>query len=92
MDAADGPATPRGEHAAELADAFCRQARLRADALLQGLWHNTDTLDTKLASRVLDDQYTWLEEGIIDPSTPGPWIAAADPGASEHENVHRIPG
>jgi alkylation response protein AidB-like acyl-CoA dehydrogenase len=90
MDAADG--TPRGANATELADAFCRQSRLRADALLQGLWRNTDSLDTRVASRVLKDQYTWLEEGIIDPSTPGPWIAAADPGPSEHENVHRRPG
>jgi hypothetical protein len=56
------------------------------------LWHNTDTLDAKLARRVLKDQYTWLEEGIVDPSTPGPWIAPAEPGPSERENVHRRVG
>jgi alkylation response protein AidB-like acyl-CoA dehydrogenase len=92
MDAADGPGSPRGTTAAELADAFCRQARQRADELLRGLWHNTDTLDAKLARRVLKDQYTWMEEGIVDPSTPGPWIAAAEPGPSQRENVHRTVG
>jgi len=92
MDAADSPGSPRAQTSAELAGAFCRQARLRADDLLRGLWHNTDTLDAKLARRVLKDQYTWLEEGIVDPSTPGPWIAPADPGPSERENVHRRVG
>ena len=90
MDAAESPGSARGENAIELADAFCRQARLRADALLDGLWHNTDALDAKLASRVLGDRYTWLEEGVVDPSTPGPWIAPAEPGPSEQENVHRL--
>jgi hypothetical protein len=90
MDAADG--TSRGANATELADAFCRQSRIRVEALLQGLWRNTDALDTKLASHVLKDQYTWLEEGIVDPSTPGPWIADAEPGPSKEQNVHRRPG
>jgi hypothetical protein len=38
---------------------------------------------------VLAGRYTWLEEGIIDPSIPGPWIAEAEPGPSKTENVHR---
>jgi alkylation response protein AidB-like acyl-CoA dehydrogenase len=91
-DAAERRGSARGESAIELADAFCRQARLRTDALLQGLWHNTDALDAKLSRRVLEDRFTWVEEGIVDPSTPGPWIAPAEPGASEHENVHRLIG
>ncbi len=92
MDAAEGAGSARGASATELADAFCRQARLRVDALLNGLWHNTDALDAKLAKRILDSQFTWVEEGIVDPSIPGPWIAAADPGPSEHPNVHRTIG
>ncbi|HEY2442552.1 MAG TPA: acyl-CoA dehydrogenase family protein [Streptosporangiaceae bacterium] len=91
MDAAEGPASAR-ENAVELADAFCRQARQRADELLHRLWHNTDAADVKLAHQVLDGRYTWLEEGIVDPSTPGPWIASADPGPSKTENVHRHVG
>jgi hypothetical protein len=73
----------------ELADAFCRQARLRIESLFHGLWHNTDAADARLARRVLEGRYTWLEEGIVDPSTPGPWIAAAEPGPSARENIHR---
>ncbi|HEY3955606.1 MAG TPA: acyl-CoA dehydrogenase family protein [Streptosporangiaceae bacterium] len=80
----------RGVNATELADVFCRQARVRIDGLLRGLWHNTDALDAKVSRQVLDDRYTWLEEGVIDASTPGPWIAEAEPGPSQQENMHRI--
>jgi hypothetical protein len=68
---------------------FCQQARVRVDDLLRGLWHNTDALDVKVSRQVLGNRYTWLEEGIVDPSSPGPWIAPADPGPSQDENVHR---
>jgi hypothetical protein len=73
----------------ELADAFCRQARVRVDELLDRLWRNSDDNDRRLAASVLDGRYTWLEDGVLDPSIPGPWIAAAAPGASTKENVHR---
>jgi hypothetical protein len=43
----------------------------------------------RLARGVLSGRYTWLEEGIIDPSLPGPSVAAAEPGPSKLENVHR---
>ena len=39
------------EGAYELADAFCRQARLRVDALFDRLWHNTDDVDSRVAKR-----------------------------------------
>ncbi len=78
--------------ATELADAFCAQAQIRIDRLFDQMWHNTDNLDAALAKRVLDGRYTWQEEGVIDPSIPGPWIAEAEPGPSEHENVHRTVG
>ncbi|CAM5665483.1 Acyl-CoA dehydrogenase OS=Streptomyces aurantiogriseus OX=66870 GN=GCM10010251_33870 PE=3 SV=1 [Streptomyces aurantiogriseus] len=82
----------RGEHGREayqLADAFCRQARVRVDALFTRLWSNTDDLDRKVVKGVLTGTYTWLEEGILDPSGEGPWIADATPGPSQRENVHR---
>jgi hypothetical protein len=76
----------------ELAEAFCAQAQVRIGELFDRLWHNTDDLDAKLAKQVLAGRYTWQEEGVLDPSIPGPWIAAAEPGPSEVENVHRTVG
>jgi hypothetical protein len=81
-----------GEAAYELADAFCRQARLRVDELCERLWHNTDQFDRAVAKRVMQGRYAWLEEGVIDASVPGPWIADATPGPSATTNVHRSVG
>jgi len=89
MDRTDGAGTERGAVAVELAGLFCAQARHRAEELFAQLWSNTDAADSALAKRVLDGRYTWLEDGIIDPSVPGPWIAAAEPGPSKVEDVHR---
>ncbi|MFF3939839.1 acyl-CoA dehydrogenase family protein [Streptomyces phaeofaciens] len=82
----------RGEHGREayqLADAFCRQSRLRVDELFTRLWANTDDLDRKVVKAVMAGSHTWLEEGVVDPSGDGPWIADTTPGPSERENVHR---
>ncbi|MFB7275383.1 acyl-CoA dehydrogenase family protein [Streptomyces sp. NPDC056244] len=78
-----------GREAYQLADAFCRQARIRVEELFTRLWSNTDDLDRKVVSGVLAGRYTWLEDGIIDPSGDGPWIADTAPGPSPHPNVHR---
>ncbi|CAM5257727.1 acyl-CoA dehydrogenase family protein [Streptomyces fumanus] len=82
----------RGDHGREayqLADAFCRQSRIRAEELFGRLWTNTDDLDRKVVKGILSGTYTWLEQGIADPSDDGPWIADATPGESTKENVHR---
>ncbi|AWT45818.1 MULTISPECIES: acyl-CoA dehydrogenase family protein [Streptomyces] len=82
----------RGEHGREayqLADAFCRQSRIRVDELFNRLWTNTDEHDRRVVKGVLTGTYAWLEAGIVDPSDDGPWIAEAAPGASTKENVHR---
>jgi alkylation response protein AidB-like acyl-CoA dehydrogenase len=89
MDASQGRQGGRANTGYELADAFCGQARLRCDELFGQLWKNTDSVDSAVAGRVLSDRYTWLEEGIIDPSIPGPWVASAEPGPSKLEDVHR---
>lgn len=73
----------------QLADVFCRQSRVRVEELFGRLWHNTDDLDRKVVRGILGGSYEWLEEGVIDPSTDGPWIAEAVPGPSKKENVHR---
>jgi alkylation response protein AidB-like acyl-CoA dehydrogenase len=80
-DRADGTAV-------ELADAFCQQARVRAEQLFDGLWRNSDDSDRTLARGVLEGRYTWVEKGIIDPSIEGPWIA--QDGGAANENVHRV--
>jgi alkylation response protein AidB-like acyl-CoA dehydrogenase len=73
-----------------LADAFCRQARLRSDHLFDRLWTNTDASDRRIARGVLDGEFTWLEEGVLDQSEgTGPWIAAWTPGPSQFETVRR---
>ncbi|PVE04938.1 acyl-CoA dehydrogenase family protein [Streptomyces scopuliridis] len=78
-----------GREAYQLADVFCRQARIRVEELFTRLWSNTDDLDRKVVNGVLAGTYTWLEAGIVDPSGEGPWIADATPGPSQRENVHR---
>jgi hypothetical protein len=73
--------------AGDLADAFSRQARVRADQLFEQLWDNSDESDRSLAKDVLEGRYTWLERGIVDPSIEGPWIAQE--GGAVGEDVHR---
>jgi alkylation response protein AidB-like acyl-CoA dehydrogenase len=80
----------RGQEAYELANLFCKQARLRVDRLFDALWKNTDAADMKLAARLVDGKYTWLDEGIIDLTEgTGPWISDETPRASTVETVHR---
>ncbi len=76
------------ETAVELADAFCRQARVRAEQRFDELWDNSDDTDRRLARRVLEGRYTWLEEGVLDPSIEGPWIS--QDGGVAKEDVHRV--
>ncbi len=80
----------QGETAYVLADVCCEHARLRVEALFDRLWDNTDDLDVTIAKRVLEGDFTWLEEGVLDQSEgTGPWIAPWSPGPSDSESVHR---
>lgn len=59
-----------------LALAFCEQSEHRCEALFKELWANSDKTDAKLSAKVLDGDFGWLEDGIIDTSEgTGPWIA-----------------
>jgi hypothetical protein len=91
LDASEGREgrTVGRENGFELADAFCAQARQRCDELFGQLWKNTDAADAGLARKVMSGRYQWLEDGIIDPSIPGPWVAETILGPSKEENVHR---
>jgi hypothetical protein len=79
-----------GSLAAELAEAFCRQARVRVEALFHGLWRNADApTNRRLAKKVLEGRHSWAEDGILLLADEAPWIADAAPGPSTAENVHR---
>ncbi len=73
----------RAQQAVELADLFSRQARRRVDALFAELFDNDDVEAYELAQRVLEGRYTFLEEGIVDPSGDGPQVAGAQPASAE---------
>ncbi|MBB4764294.1 alkylation response protein AidB-like acyl-CoA dehydrogenase [Actinoplanes digitatis] len=73
----------------ELAHVFCRQARLRIEALFTALWDNTDAPDVEVARRVLDGRYAFLEEGIILPPGDGAWVSTWEPGPTTAEDVRR---
>jgi alkylation response protein AidB-like acyl-CoA dehydrogenase len=72
----------------ELADLFCRQARVRAEGLFEALWTNTDAIDAKAARRVVEGRYAFVESGVV-PVPPGEWVADWQPGPSEAEDVRR---
>jgi alkylation response protein AidB-like acyl-CoA dehydrogenase len=79
---------PDAAAAVELADTFCRQSRLRVEHLFTALWDNTDDADTTLTRALLDGRYSWLEEGVLDPSEgTGPWIAQWQFGPSAEANL-----
>ncbi|MFC7898308.1 acyl-CoA dehydrogenase family protein [Streptomyces sp. NPDC057381] len=78
-----------GEAAVELADAFCAQSRRRVEALFAQLTENTDAGDRAVARRLLGGRYRWLEEGVVDASVDGPWIATPAPGPATGPNVRR---
>ncbi|HVM32176.1 MAG TPA: acyl-CoA dehydrogenase family protein [bacterium] len=49
----------------ELADLFCREAKLRIHAYFDGVACNADVAEGKVAAKVLDHQFEWLEKGIM---------------------------
>ncbi|AVT33218.1 acyl-CoA dehydrogenase [Plantactinospora sp. BC1] len=73
----------------ELADLFCRQARVRIAALFRALWENTDSVDTAAAKRILAGRYAFVEEGVVTPPADLPWVAPWQPGPSTAEDVRR---
>ena len=73
----------RADSAFELAELFCTQAQRRIGQLFHELWANDDASNYKAAQQVLDGRYTWLEEGIPDPSGEGPMIAGQPDAASD---------
>ncbi len=55
----------------ELADVFCRSARVRVEKLFADIRSNADGEAYALARGVLDRRFAWLENGIVDaPEAP----------------------
>ena len=93
MSAACGRAkSERGAHpqGVELADLFCRQARVRIEALFTALWDNTDDADDAAVKDVLAGRYAFVESGIVLPPTDGPWVGPVEPGPSTKPDVRRV--
>jgi hypothetical protein len=61
----------------ELADHFCRVARRRIDAAFHGTRSNDDASAVRIAKRLLENRYGWLESGIVTACPEG----NGDPGA-----------
>ncbi|MCM2351406.1 MAG: acyl-CoA dehydrogenase family protein [Bacteriovoracaceae bacterium] len=49
----------------DLAELFCQNSRRKVDMLFEELWNNSDKLKYDLAQRIEDDEFFWLEQGII---------------------------
>jgi alkylation response protein AidB-like acyl-CoA dehydrogenase len=51
----------------ELADLFCRQARIRIGREFKSLFCNDDNFTYRVAQNALASKYTWMEQDIIAP-------------------------
>jgi hypothetical protein len=58
-------ATRGRPEACELADVFCRAARVRILEHFKNLFGRNDARQYRLAQQVLDGEFAWLEEGIV---------------------------
>ncbi|HEU5478582.1 MAG TPA: hypothetical protein VFU90_02060, partial [Candidatus Tumulicola sp.] len=52
-------------NAIDLADVFCREARLRIAEHHRNLFGPTDGALYRLSQRVMQGEFTWLEQGIV---------------------------
>ncbi|MDB4880430.1 MAG: Acyl-CoA dehydrogenase [Gemmatimonadetes bacterium] len=58
-------ASQGNEKATELADLFCREARLRIEANFKRFYGTNDAAMYKVSQRVLQGEHAWLEQGIV---------------------------
>ncbi len=56
---------PHRRELVELADFFCRTARLRIERLFNDLSQNADARGYKIAQKILAKDYDWLSSGIV---------------------------
>jgi alkylation response protein AidB-like acyl-CoA dehydrogenase len=58
------------ENAIDLADVFCREARMRIDYNFQHLFENHDDQSYRLVSKLLKGEYKWFEGDLVEPLVP----------------------
>jgi alkylation response protein AidB-like acyl-CoA dehydrogenase len=58
------------KNALELADLFCREARVRVDQNFRTLFDNHDELAYKVVQNFLKGEYEWLEGDLVQPIVP----------------------
>jgi alkylation response protein AidB-like acyl-CoA dehydrogenase len=68
-------------NAIELADLFCREARLRVEDSFRNLFGVNDAALYRISQSVLKGDYAWLEQGIVPASTRP--AASASPKRAE---------
>ena len=74
--ALESTAAPEHASALVLAEAFCEQATARCEEHFERLWDPTTQSSEKVATQLLEGQFSWLEDGVRDVSEgTGPWIA-----------------
>ena len=54
------------QKATALADLFCRNASRKVQRLFRDLWRNDDDRKNAVTARVMDGEFSWLEEGRLD--------------------------
>jgi alkylation response protein AidB-like acyl-CoA dehydrogenase len=57
---------PEAEQAEALADLFCRNSRRKVRRWFQDLWRNEDGNKNRIAARVMNGEFQWVEEGRLD--------------------------
>jgi hypothetical protein len=53
------------ENCVDLADLYCRQARVRIKRRFKDVTNNYDKLSGKVAKKILAEEFDWLEDNII---------------------------
>jgi len=60
------------KNALDLADVFCREARMRIETNFQYLFTDYDDAAYKLVSKMLKGEYDWFKGDLVEPVMPSP--------------------
>ncbi|MGZ4778717.1 MAG: acyl-CoA dehydrogenase family protein [Thermoanaerobaculia bacterium] len=60
------------KNAVDLADVFCREARMRIDTNFRQLFDNHDEESYRLVSNMLKGEFDWLQGQMVEPVMPTP--------------------